>query len=611
MNKGRAMPPNQNSGQDLAEGPWNPGISSELTRELLTISTLFRPENILNDLPQAIELQDVVGLPLEDLAVFRPERLALHEVLVRVTADFEVPDPEDASIPSLGVNFRQIVQTLLSRAVVPSYSTLVEEYDRLRRELARIIEAELCSALASPGPSQVPEPSRRAPRGLWGWLRKTTLPHSPPVRETDWERDERVLQEWNARVSATNAPVEAAALRALLKAGSAVRLKQGRISPQQTFLGPLAINLACNAYGGEVIGRLVEPNLRAVAEQEGFRQLAAQDRPVLMVIKGASASGKSTMRPLQRALAAHMGLKWGHFALISPDIWRRVLLDFGSLGSLYKYAGMLTGQELAIIDQKLDSYLVRKGEQGLLSHLLIDRFRFDSFALDSEESRYLVSRFGRLLCYVFMITPPHETVERAWRRGLEVGRYKAVDDLLAHDVKAFTGMQDILFGRAVTANDCLHYEFLDNDVPRGEAPLTVAFGWGGEMNVLDVRRMLDVCRYCKINVNANGPSEVYPDELAMSPERNATFLGSCIRKFPKVNFADRATGRIYAHFGAGRLGWADPEALERALREPEAQSALSVVAPSLLNTSDVRRKGEPAFLARDRFPTLGRWGWNP
>src|SRR4051812_3262616 len=125
------MPPNQNSGQDLAEGPWNPGISSELTRELLTISTLFRPENILNDLPQAIELQDVVGLPLEDLAVFRPERLALHGVLVRVTADFEVPDPEDASIPSLGVNFRQIVQTLLSRAVVPSYSTLVEEYDRL------------------------------------------------------------------------------------------------------------------------------------------------------------------------------------------------------------------------------------------------------------------------------------------------------------------------------------------------------------------------------------------------------------------------------------------------------------------------------------------------
>ena len=124
-----------------------------------------------------------------------------------------------------------------------------------------------------------------------------------------------------------------------VKAVSAVRLKQGYISLQQAFLGPLATNLACNAYGGQVIGRLIEPNIRAVAEQESFQQLPPQDRPVLMVTKGASASGKSTMRRLQRALAAQMGLQWSHFALISPDIWRRVLLDFGSLGPLYKYTG--------------------------------------------------------------------------------------------------------------------------------------------------------------------------------------------------------------------------------------------------------------------------------
>src|SRR5215207_41158 len=107
-----------------------------------------------------------------------------------------------------------------------------------------------------------------------------------------------------------------------------------------------------------------------------------------MVTKGASASSKSTMRPLQRRLAAMMGLQWRHFALISPDIWRRLLLNFDTLGSLYKYAGMLTSHKLAIIDHKLDSYLKREGEQGLLSHLLSDRFRFDSFALDSEENRH-------------------------------------------------------------------------------------------------------------------------------------------------------------------------------------------------------------------------------
>jgi hypothetical protein len=72
---GRAM-----TDHDIAEaqpeGPWNPGISSALTRQLLALSTIFRPENALNDLSQASELQATTGLPLEQLAIFRPERLA-------------------------------------------------------------------------------------------------------------------------------------------------------------------------------------------------------------------------------------------------------------------------------------------------------------------------------------------------------------------------------------------------------------------------------------------------------------------------------------------------------------------------------------------------------
>lgn len=111
------------------------------------------------------------------------------------------------------------------------------------------------------------------------------------------------------------------------------------------------------------------------------------------------------MRPLQRKLAAKLGIQWNDFALISPDTWRRALLDFGSLGPLYKYAGMLTSHEVTIIDRKLDVHLVRKGDKQQTSHLMIDRFRFDSFALDSDESKHLPSRFGNLLCYSLMVTP--------------------------------------------------------------------------------------------------------------------------------------------------------------------------------------------------------------
>jgi len=87
-----------------------------------------------------------------------------------------------------------------------------------------------------------------------------------------------------------------------------------------------------------------------------------------MNTKGASASGKSTMRPLQRRLAAKLGLDWGDFAVVSPDIWRKLLLDYDSLGAAYKYAGPFTAAELAIVDHKLDRYMARKAERAGMPH---------------------------------------------------------------------------------------------------------------------------------------------------------------------------------------------------------------------------------------------------
>ena len=421
-----------------------------------------------------------------------------------------------------------------------------------------------------------------------------------------WDRDERVVRRWAEQARDLDVALHAAAFRALLSAASAIRMRHGRILGERTYLRSLATDLACNEFGAELIGRFLAPRIDAAARQAGFRRLPAQSRPVAMVTKGASASGKSTMRPLQRKLAARMNIRWNDFALISPDTWRKVLLDFGTLGSSYKYAGMLTSHEVTIIDRKLDAYLVRKGENKQSSHLLVDRFRFDSFALDSEESRQAPSRFGSLLCYFLMITPPEETVKRAWQRGLEVGRYKAVDDLLAHNVEAYTGMQRILFGRALRPNVPIHFEFLDNSVPRGEVPLTVAFGWSGEMNIIDIKRMLDLERYRKINIHALSADDVYPIDKSMSAENNVDFLVGCIRKFPHVNFADRDTGWIYAHFNAGQLRWIDPTLLAGALEDIEVRAALHAVGRGMLDRTSWPDQATAA-LEKARFHTIGRW----
>ena len=115
------------------------------------------------------------------------------------------------------------------------------------------------------------------------------------------------------------------------------------------------------------------------------------------------------------------------------------------------------------------------------------------------------------------------------RVGLRLVAQTSVDkDLLAHNVEAFTGMPELFFTWALAAGKRVHYEFLDNSVPEGQPPRTVAFGWNGEMTIPDVRSMLDIERFRKINIRAKGPEEVYRGKN-FAPECNTDFLRRCVR----------------------------------------------------------------------------------
>ena len=257
-----------------------------------------------------------------------------------------------------------------------------------------------------------------------------------------------------------------------------------------------------------------------------------------------------------------------------------------------------------MIDQKLDRYMAAKAERGGIPHLLIDRFRFDSFAPESDEAgSNLLTRFGRIVYLFFMITPPDATVERSWKRGLEVGRYKAVDDLLAHNVEAFAGMPELFFTWALARGKRVHYEFLDNSVPAGERPKSAAFGRDGELNVLDVKCMLDIARYARINVDAASPQEVYRDSAAMAAEASTGFLAACARRLPALNFAARESGRVYLRIEAGRTAWAEPQALAAALEDPETRAGILAVALQA-REAPPRRAGSADTI--ERRHTLGR-----
>jgi hypothetical protein len=589
-------------------GPWNPGIRSQLPAVFLPLSTIFRAENVFTALEAAYERSAFTGLEPEDHVAFRPERLAVHETLIRVTADIAVPD--GPNYEDLGINFREIIRTILAGYVEPHMAEIVEAYADLRNRVARLIKDELSAMIFAPRGATRPEPERAGVLRLLGLAPRRVCAPAPGQGPDD--RECRVLARWREKSETAGDPLLQAVYRTLLRLAEAIRVRHGRLRGDCGLLTALATDLICNEDGSEMIGRMIEPLIGAAARREGYRLLPAQARPVVMNVKGAPASGKSTMRPLQRRLAKELGIPWTDFAVISPDIWRKYLLDYDSLGEARKYAGTLTGLELKIIDQKLDRYMALKAEQGRMSHLLIDRFRFDSFAEepDEEEGSRLLTRFGHLVYMFFMITPPDATVERAWKRGLQVGRYKAVDDLLAHNIEAFTGMPRLFFTWVAKTDKSVHYEFLDNSVPEGQRPRTVAFGWNREMNVLDFKCLLDVERYKNINIEAKNPESVYPDAEAMAPERNTGFLLECARRMAAINFVDRDTGRVYARMESGRMSWADPVALATAMEDEETRAGLLALAPQSIESCQIA-PGGPKELASERIHTLGQWAAGP
>src|SRR3954462_3891313 len=409
----------------MSYGPWNPGLNSQVPRELRHMCTIFRPENSFTRVSSATELRQLTGLPLCDLAIFRPQRLVLHELMIRVMANLSVPTGE--KIGDLGINFRLITDRLLHRYIEPEMEAIEAEYASVRGQLATGIQAALTELMApraalAPGgstswlprlrwfrrakpqatgsgpqanvstaqvdPGVQANPGMQANPGVQAipsaqanpGVQANGLPtnvSAPQMHATAWGPQQIAALERQA--AATDDPLKRAAYRALVRVMSALFTTNGRAWGTPELICSVATGLSCNDYGSDIVGRTIEPLLHKGIEAEKYTRLPRQDKPIIINTKGPSASGKSSLRPLHRKLAGALGVKWADFALISPDIFRKQLLDYGSLGSAYKYAGAFTSEELQIVDQKLDRYMARKHAQGDMAHLLIDRFRFDSF----------------------------------------------------------------------------------------------------------------------------------------------------------------------------------------------------------------------------------------
>lgn len=524
---------------------WSPGVRPGVPYEFRELETIFRPECVTTGIDEVGEFASLTGLPHEELVSFRHSRLALHEVIVRVTAEIAIAEGDQEE--ELGQNFRRATMILLNDYIMPS----MDSFEQIYGNLCRTVNTEVSNILAETMFHLPPAPQPR-PFPLSQLFRR----HAPIVRtESMLEREQRIITDYKTAGLAAEDPLQSAIYRSLYRILGAIITTNGSIGSDQHLLTRLVTRNVCNHYGSQIIGNEIESLIDTAIDREGYSRVRAQAAPILLSLKGASAAGKSSLRPMLKQLMRDQGVAPDSSMTISPDIWRKLLLDYDSLGPARKYAGYLTSREVTVVDEKLDRYIRDKADKKKsIPHIMVDRFRFDSFSSDRVK-RVLdgtYAKYVNAMYMYFIITPPEDTVERGWQRALERGRYKAVEDFLGHCVEAYSGMPNVLFKWLSHRKLNYHYYFLDNMVPKGTFPRVAAYGDRNTMTIFDPLVLINVARYKKINIYAKSPIDVYPSGSARHAGNNVEFLKKCINQVPMVNFVSRSSGAIYLQFACGK-----------------------------------------------------------
>jgi len=573
---------------------WNPGIETEIPDQYRLLETIYDSKNVSSSIDEINALAQETGLSPEELVVFRPNRLALHELIVRVTADIVVLESEHEE--DLGIRFRSIANKIMDAYLVPHLPEFDLTFQALYQNARSMVDKELSESLFT----ALPASTKSKPSIL---SRFFAAPKKQPRNlESTQERQLRVISSFKDKGLNTDDPFESAVYRSLYRVLGSIVSTRGYLGKDQEMLIELITTHICSRYGSRLIGKQVDVWVKQAVKDEGYSLIPDAQKPILISLKGSSAAGKSSLRPMLRQMMYQLGIEEDGYGTISPDIWRRLLLDYDSLGEAYKYAGRLTSYEVIIIDAKLDHYIRSKAQHRKSTpHLVVDRFRFDSFASE-KITRILHKTYARYVDTMYMyfvVTPPEDTVERGWERGLVRGRYKSVEDFLGHCIEAYAGMPKLLFKWLANKRPKFIFEFLDNSVAHGHYPTMIARGTQAHMDIFDPIAFINIERYQKINVMARSLDAVYPEPSVLEVAKNIGFLQQCIRKIEHIRFLDLASDRTYVTATDGKFQVSDVELLATKLLDPDLSSIFLQLAPEICNIgdsqasqADVSRTGE-------------------
>ncbi|MDJ0834545.1 MAG: hypothetical protein QNJ69_13560 [Gammaproteobacteria bacterium] len=555
---------------------WHPGIESEIPPAYRELETIYHPDNVFTSLNEINQLVGDTGLSAMELISFRPERLVLHELIVRITADIVVLEGETEE--DLGINFRAITRRIYDHYVQPKLQEIEQSHESVCQRIEQQMLAELEVVIQRLSPEQAPPPT------LWQRLTGSKPKPATPL-QTREEREFALINQYKTRATETSDEFAAAVFRSLHRVLGSITQTRGFIGNDPQYLGHICVLHVCNYLTSRLIGRQLAQLVEQAIAAEGYDRIPDAQSPVLFSLKGASASGKSWLRPMLRSKLAKLGIDNNAYGTISPDIWRKLLLDYQTLGESYKYAGRFTSHEVSVIDAKLDRYIRDKARQShSIPHLVVDRFRFDSFASE-KIARVLHKTYVQYIDTMYMyfiVTPPEATVERGWQRGLERGRYKSVEDYLGHCVEAYAGMPKLLFKWLAYDKPRYSFKFYDNSVAKGSLPKLIARGTQGWMQLFEPTRFIDIERYQRIDIRATSPAQVAAAAEELAVADNLGFLRQCIQRIDSIEFVDAETDLPYLSIQSGKFEISDQQVFAQKLDDDSMQQIITELAPDLL-----------------------------
>ena len=541
---------------------WNPGLSANLPRQLRSLETIFQTPNVYTSYDEVQEIANLTGLKPEHLVGFTSWRLVMHELIVRVGANIHIPEAEHEE--DFGINFRRITNDILDQHIAPLYDYIEAEFQSLsvavKLEVDRLLAEEVMLN---------PQPAPAIKKGLWPWGKKPVI--KKPLLSGE-EIQFKAINQLKVSGLAHADPLIKAVYKSCYQILGSVASTRGLIGNDRGFMSRIICRHALNNYGSFMVGKLIEPAIDSAVAANGYQLLRRVEKPVIISLKGASAAGKSTLRPLLKQTMGQRGIESSLYGIISPDIWRRQLLDYESLGPHYKYSGRFTSNEVNIIDGKLDRYIRRTGQQNqTIPNILVDRFRFDSFSTEQVQKvlHGTYAKYAHIMYMYFVITPPEETVERGWIRGQQRGRYKSVEDFLGHSVEAYQGIPKLIFKWLAHTSPRYEFTFFDNSVPKGQFPLTSVTGNQKGMQVFDPMVFVNIERYQKINIHAQSIDQVYPSAERMSVANNMAFFNQCLKRFPNVSFSLTQGAEPYLTVRQQTYAIANQEEFKLQLEDPQ------------------------------------------